>query len=217
MNEIFVDIVGYEGYYQVSNLGRVKRLIGQYCTKERILKPTLTKDGYLRISLCNRNNNKRVYIHQIVAQAFLPNPNNHPCINHKDENKQNNFVWVNDDGSVDESKSNLEYCTVNYNNNYGSRNKRIGETCKKIGLYEKVAQSNKENGVYKKLAEIHKKNCSKPILQYSLDGELITEYESLMEVERNGFCRQNVTACCQGKYRYAHDYIWRYKKNDEQN
>ena len=67
---------------------------------------------------------KHYYIHRLVAEAFLQNLNNLPQVNHKDENKANNFVWVNEDGSVDLEKSNLEWCTNDYNIHFGTALKR---------------------------------------------------------------------------------------------
>lgn len=70
------------------------------------LKMTIDKDGYKRVCLCKNNHKQYVMVHKIVANAFISNPNNYTCINHKDENKGNNNV------------GNLEWCTVKYNNNY---------------------------------------------------------------------------------------------------
>lgn len=86
MEEQWKDIIGYEGLYQISNLGRVKSL--KY-GKERILKPIKKKDGYLTVVLYN-GVGKKMYIHRLVAINFIPNANNLQEINHKDENKENN-------------------------------------------------------------------------------------------------------------------------------
>ena len=113
--EIFKDIKGFEGLYQVSNYGRVKSLGngGSNASREKILKPQKDRYGYLRVNLCKEGKLKNHKIHRLVAQAFIPNHNNYPIINHKDENKQNNRV------------DNLEFCTSKYNNNYGTRNQII--------------------------------------------------------------------------------------------
>ena len=120
--EIWKDIQGYEGLYQVSNYGNVKSLNYRMTGKERILKSGKTVNGYLAVDLCKNGKRKHSLIHRLVAQAFLENPNNYPQVNHKDENKQNNHV------------SNLEFCTSFYNMNYGTRNegskKIISETMK---------------------------------------------------------------------------------------
>ena len=112
MKEIFKDIEEYEGLYQISNLGRVKSL--KY-GKERILKPAKDKKGYLYVCLYKQGKMKIYRVHRLVAQAFIPNPNNLPQVNHKDEDKTNN------------ASSNLEFCDAKYNNNYGNHNKKMGE------------------------------------------------------------------------------------------
>lgn len=104
--EIWKDIPGYEGIYQVSTSGRVKSL---KFGKERILKPIRNNCGYLQVELCKNGECKRFYVHRLVAQVFLPNPNNLPEVNHIDEDKINNRV------------ENLEFCDRIYNINYGTR------------------------------------------------------------------------------------------------
>jgi hypothetical protein len=131
MKEIWKDIVGYEGRYQISNIGRVRRLayayidtIGRYRYKpECIVMCSPNKFGYIMVDLRVNHSRKRVYVHRLVAQAFIPNPNNLPQINHKDENKANNYV------------DNLEWCTHAYNQRYGLKNQRMVETRRKNGTY----------------------------------------------------------------------------------
>ena len=108
--EYWKPVVGYEGLYEVSNLGRVKSL---KFGKERILKPQKDTSGYLCVTLCKNNNQCQFKVHRLVAEAFIPNPNNLPQTNHKDECKTNNIA------------SNLEWCDRKYNVNYGTRTKRV--------------------------------------------------------------------------------------------
>ena len=110
--EIWKPILNYEGLYEVSNWGRVKSL---KFGKERILKPGTNKYGYLIVILCKNGKVKSFSVHRLVAEAFLPNPHNYPCVNHKDECKTNNNV------------NNLEWCTYTYNNNYGTKIERISK------------------------------------------------------------------------------------------
>lgn len=99
--EEWKDINGYEGYYQVSNLGRVKSLPGQRGTtyrKERILTKCLTRDGYEKVRLQHEGTDRTARVHRLVAEAFIPNPDNKETVNHIDGNKLNNVVsnleWV---------------------------------------------------------------------------------------------------------------------------
>lgn len=124
MIEEWRDIEGYEGLYQVSNLGRVKSLartaidrrgIPHY-VNERILKQAFDKDGYCLVGLHKDRKIKSGKVHRLVASAFIDNPHNLPEVNHKDENKSNNNV------------ENLEWCTPKYNINYGTCLDRIAKT-----------------------------------------------------------------------------------------
>lgn len=119
--ELWMPVEGYDGRYIVSNQGRVMSLPRSRRGKRgaptpmvgRILKQTNDHSGYPKVCLrdgkCSRNH----LVHRLVAEAFIPNPKHLPCINHKDENKENNSV------------SNLEWCTVAYNNSYGSRLSKV--------------------------------------------------------------------------------------------
>lgn len=108
--EVWKDIKGYEGSYQISNLGRLKSLPRKskrrYKSKEIIKKPSKLPKGYLRIALAKNGTKKYFYIHRLVAEAFIPNPNELLCVNHKDCNTSNNNV------------DNLEWITHKDNNSY---------------------------------------------------------------------------------------------------
>lgn len=110
MEEIWKGIKGYEGKYQVSNLGKVKTLNYHRSCKERILKNLINTHGYLYVILSKNCICKNLTIHRLVAAAFIDNPENLPEVNHIDENKTNNCV------------SNLEFCNRKYNINFGTRN-----------------------------------------------------------------------------------------------
>ena len=125
MIEEWRPVVGYEGLYEVSNTGRVRSLdryvktcYGSYrLHKGKVLSPGIRPDGYLVVSLQYR----MFRVHRLVAEAFLPNPDNLPQVNHKDEDKSNNRV------------DNLEWCDSKYNNNYGTARIRAKETAIKNG------------------------------------------------------------------------------------
>lgn len=120
-SEFWKDVVGYEGLYQVSNLGKVRsvdRVVDcRWGHNKKLegkeIKSNLDKDGYLKLALSKYGKRKTYAVHRLVADAFIPNPHNLPCINHKKEfEKTNNSV------------ENLEWCTVKYNNNYGTHQER---------------------------------------------------------------------------------------------
>ena len=112
LSEEWKDIPGYEGLYEVSNLGRIRNK-----KTGRILKLETSHQGYKRIRFSKGG--KKFAVHRLVAEAFIPNPQNLPMINHKDEDKTNNAV------------DNLEYCDCKYNNNYGTAIIRRAENNKK--------------------------------------------------------------------------------------
>lgn len=106
--EIWKDVIGYEGIYQVSNLGRIKRISNNHLCNikyqgEYYLKPLDNGKGYLRMKLSNNGHSKRVMLHRIIAEAFINNPENKKVINHINGNKKDNRI------------ENLEWCTQSYN------------------------------------------------------------------------------------------------------
>lgn len=116
------EIPGYEGLYQVSNTGRVRSLNYNGTGKTKVLKQTTNKDRYKKVTLFKKGKCKTWRVHRLVALAFIPNPNNYPIINHKDENPSNNYY------------KNLEWCTYSYNTNYGNCRKKMSEAMKRRNL-----------------------------------------------------------------------------------
>lgn len=194
MEEIWKDIIGYEGLYQVSNLGRIKALIKfnktsklyssiGYYRKEKILKLESCKNGYLRVALYKNKIKKRFLVHRLVAQAFIINSYNKPQVNHKDGNKTNNNI------------NNLEWTTSKENNIHAHK------TGLNKGSYGMVGKKGKLN---KKI---------KIIEQYNLDNELIKKWYGFNEIQRElNIPIANIWACCNGKRKKAKGYIWRYKE-----
>ena len=131
--------------YEVSNFGNIRSYVdfhGKIGTVPHLLKPHKGNNGYYMIMLYFKNKHKYMPVHRLVATAFIPNPNNYRCVNHKDENKLNNSV------------DNLEWCTHKYNCNYGTRNGKIKD---KLG--KPVYQTNKEGKIikyYKSISEAAK-------------------------------------------------------------
>lgn len=131
------DIEGYEGLYRISNYGNVYSV-----RRKRNLKPHTDTRGYLGVAL-QKGEWKRYLIHRLVAQAFVPNPNNLPQVNHKDENKTNNYY------------ENLEWCDQAYNNAYGTRTIRAAETRKRP-----VLQFDKEGNFIKRFNSINEASAA---------------------------------------------------------
>ena len=137
------DIKGYEGLYQVSNSGKVKSLKDNYGRPRiKILKLKKRKDGYIQITLHKNGERKTFRVHQLVAKAFIPNPDNLPEVNHKDKIRTNNRV------------DNLEWCTRKYNNNYGARTEKFIESrgtkviCVNTGkIYRSTREASRDTGV----------------------------------------------------------------------
>lgn len=117
MEEIWKPVAGFEGLYEVSNLGRVYSIPridgGNVKRGGHLMSYTSDKGGYLRCKLTKNGKRKIMFVHRLVAMAFIPNPKNFPCINHKDENTANNVV------------TNLEWCDYSYNINYGNRKEKV--------------------------------------------------------------------------------------------
>ena len=176
----------YEGLYKVSNLGRIKSLNYLNTGKESVMEPDKTTNGYFQVGLWKDGESKKCLVHRLVAIAFVPNPEGKPQVNHKDEDKTNNFVFLNEDGTVNKEKSNLEWKTPKENSNHGTRNERISKAM--------------TNG-----------KLSKPVLQLSLTGELIREWPSVSECERNEFNQGYIAACCRGELKQYKGFLWMYK------
>ena len=202
--EVWRDIQGYEGKYQVSSLGRVKSLKdnnGNY--REKIMKFGKNIYGYLLVNLHKNGKMKTFSVHRLVATAFLENPNNLPQVNHKDEDKTNNVV------------GNLEWCTQKYNLNYGSRiAKAVASTDYKARTANTDYKARTAKMDYKSIAEklTNRQDQSKQVYQYSLDSELIKIWLSTQECKRNGFHQGAVSSCCRGKLKTHKGYIWSYNK-----
>lgn len=184
MIEEWKDIEGYEELYQVSNLGRVRSLGNgsSNVSKERIMKPYKEKKGYLRVRLCKNGKYKHFLIHRLVANAFIPNPNNKPFIDHIDTNPSNNKV------------DNLRWVTNKENCNNPLT---INHLIENSGLKNMKGKLN---------------HLSKPILQFSIDGEFIRKWDSAADITRElGISNGNICSCCRGeRYKTAYGYIWKY-------
>lgn len=241
-------IKNYEGLYLVSSDGYIKReerkivlpngTIG--IIKEKVLKRILGSDGYLYVTLSKNNIAKRFAIHRLVAQAFIPNPNNFPLVNHKDEIKTNPCV------------DNLEWCDNLYNQNYGTKIQRYIKTRAKAidrytidGQYIDTWDSEKQfttafgyngEGLIRAVCNHYKGRSSAygfkwryhddksdfneikrgyRIMQYSRFGDLIAEYKNAEEASKEtGIYYTSIRKCAKGKQKTAGGYIWKEVKNE---
>ena len=185
--EIWKDIPGLEGRYQMSNLGRCKSLeridSHNHKIKERVLNPIIRQSGYVYYNAYGADHEiVQLRAHRVVAQLFIPNPENKPTVNHLDENKQNNRA------------DNLEWATVKENTNYGScierrvANRRADAKNRRM----KVAQIDKDT------------------------GEIVRTYNSITEALKalgQSIHASGISTCCKGSQATAYGYKWRYADN----
>lgn len=132
---ILQDVIGYEGIYAVAENGQVWSH-----RSNKFLKPSKLPNGYLQVGLSKDGKQKRFFVHRLVAMAFIPNPDNLPQVNHKDENKLNNCI------------DNLEWCDCKYNNNYGTAKQRRSDAviCVETGIkYDSLTAAAEAIGVFK--------------------------------------------------------------------
>lgn len=183
MKEEWRPVSGYEGFYEVSNLGNVRNLaVYSYKYKRvlvrkqpRLLKLCPTHEGYLRVVLSKFGMKQHFAVHRLVALTFIPNDSNLPEVNHIDENHQNNMV------------SNLEWCTRKYNAYYGTLPQRISD----------------------RMSLSHPK--AKAVYQYKEDGTFITAFPSLKAASRAiGLHDSIIGKVCKGKAKTAGGFIFKY-------
>lgn len=206
MEEIWRDIEGFEGLYQVSNFGGVMRIgLPNGENKKRLLRKD--KDGYL-VVLLNKNGRRFMKkVHRLVAEAFIPNPYNKPCIDHINTIKDDNRV------------SNLRWCTIKENSeNPLSRmhiskartgTKASDETKRKLSSIRK----GELNPMYgRRHTEGAKRKMSMPILQIDMDDNVVGEfYGAAHASQETGIHRQTIVGVLKGRGRTAGGYKWKYK------
>lgn len=193
--EIWKPVVGYEGLYQVSSLGRVKsleRLVKNdkkdvfMLLKEKVLSLCSSGRQYYYVSLTKDSSSKKVYVHRLVAEAFLPNTENKPCIDHLNTNKFDNRV------------ENLRWVTHKENANNSITLERIRNNGHSTEVAKKNMATRKKHRKY---------NAPMEVFQYSVEGNFISSYESISEAERvTGI--KNIEKVVQGKRITAGGYKW---------
>ena len=173
--------------YMVSNLGRVKSLNYNHTRKEKIMKISVDKYGYNYVKLCKNSKQNKFKIHRLVAQTFIPNPDNKPCVDHINTIRTDNRV------------ENLRWVTISENGLNEITRKRISD------IHKNKKQSEETK---KKLSELQNKN-KKQVLCI----ETGIKYNSLREAEKiTGIPHNNISACCRGKgkYKTAGGYHWEF-------
>lgn len=184
MQEVWKDIEGFEGKYQVSNLGNVKSLNYNGTKYARNLQPKKNIGGYLWVDLWKNGVPHHWLIHRLVAISFIDNPNNFPIINHKDENILNNSV------------DNLEWCDNAYNVIYSLKRK---------GKYKNNKITHRYTG--RKNRNLKEKH----IIQKTTDDKFIRKWKSLGEIDQcTNMSRWSISECCSGNRKTAYGYKWEF-------
>ena len=187
MNELWKDVQGYEGLYQVSNLGRVRKL--NYRNKPgniKALVPKTNNSGRLWFDLWKDGKNKPMLAHRLVAMMFIPNPDNLPEINHIDENPKNNDV------------RNLEWCT-------GEENRRK--------YYEN--HPNQTKRPVRNYSDKYKNRQAMPVAQLTKDGSTVRFWKNTTEIRHEmGWNDSSIIRCCEGERKSAYGYIWRFANDN---
>lgn len=194
MDEIWKPIDGYEGKYEVSNMGRIKSLPreawnghGIMVLRERILRPGINSKGYESVNLYIKNKRENVLIHQVVAKTFIPNPEGKPCVDHINTIRRDNRV------------ENLRWCTQKENcNNYVT----------KIKLSHSIRGENHPMWGKKGADNPH----SRTVAQFTKGGQLIKTYPSALDAAKAmNVQRGAIYRAISGFRRYCRGYIWRYE------
>ena len=191
MQEVWKSIEGYEGKYEISSLGRVKSLTDKNGKKrELILKPRVSKNGYLYLNLWESSKGRAKKIHRLVAEAFLPNPENLPVVNHLNCVKTDNRV------------ENLEWTTHSGNALHASQNGRLRD------------QTGEKNHMFGRHGKDH--HSSKTLIQKDLDGNIIRVWDNaVIAGETLGYYHGCLQACARGAKKTAYGYLWEYAEVNE--
>lgn len=188
--EYWIEVKGHPRY-MVSTMGRVKCLNWNRTGKERICKPSKCGGGYFQVFI----DGKLELVHRLVAEAFIPNPENKPCVDHINTVRTDNVVLLDNDGKTI-LYSNLRWTTYKENCNNPMTIEHYGGNAPMLGKF----------GVE------HPK--SKSIVQLTLDGQFIRKWSAAMEVQRElGIYQTNIVLCCKGKRKTTGGYKWVYACN----
>lgn len=214
MSEEWRDIQGYDGFYQVSNLGRVRscdRIVRCGYGKTRkikgvLLKPNLMNTGYYSVMLSKECKGWKVLVHRLVCEAFIPNPYNKQEVDHIDGNRINNNVC------------NLHWVTGKENMNNPIALKRLSESHKGFVPSPESVEKRRLSNIgkirsdeYKLRASLYN-SCNKAVVQFSKEGLQLAVFRSAAEAERQtGVRHPDIAKVCKGKGKTAGGFIWRYQ------
>lgn len=201
MTEIWKDIEGFEGRYQISNLGNVKSLRYGGRDEVRNLVPKINNKGYEWVELILNGKRSCLQIHRLVAIAFIPNPYNYPIINHKDENPRNNSV------------DNLEWCDHKYNVHYylDRHRDQFLENVRKPKK-RKPGYHRSSNGRTRTRAGVYNSyKLKSKVAQVDKNGNVVKVWDCVRQIERDEHKSQwSITQCCNGKRKTAYGYTWHF-------
>lgn len=186
--ETWLSVVGYEGLYEVSNTGKIRTVARVYYSgkptrkmilPQKAMQAKSDKDGYLNLALRKNKERKFLRVHRLVCQAFHPNPENKPFVNHKNGDKTCNHDW------------NLEWATASENELHSFRVLGKKPILSQLGKVGRLSKS------------------SKPLYQYDLNGNLIKVWESARLAIASGFDKKGVYQVINGVFKQHRGFVWK--------
>ena len=192
--EIWKPVIGYEGFYEVSNCGRVKSL---HRGKERILKPSPDGDGYLYVILCKNGEKSKGRVHQLVMRAFVGKCPDGYEVDHFDWNPKNNSLG---NLSYQPKGVNRARRSPEWQQKNAEKNRRLAQDPEWLAKMQKLYQDPE-----------WRRKCSKPVDQYTIDGQFVKRWSSAAEIEKElGIYNSSISKCCKGKYKSTGGFIWKF-------